>query len=198
MTYPHRNSPDTDRTHEISARTKTEAEKQNNTEMFEIVDDNDRVVGVAPRNKCHGNPELVHRTAHVVVFSSCGKILLQKRSADKDIQPGKWDTAVGGHLAPGETYLQAARREMHEEIGLPEDQQLNILFDNRIRNTVESENVRVFRTVSDGPFNPQSEEIDQLRFWTRGEIRRALGTDTFTPNLETELLQIFPDLRPEP
>ena len=81
-------------------------------ELFEIVDDNDLVIGTAPRRECHGNPALVHRAAHVLVFNRAGQLLLQKRSASKDIQPGKWDTSVGGHLDPGENYLTAAVREM--------------------------------------------------------------------------------------
>ena len=68
-------------------------------------------VGVAPRRECHGNPKLLHRTVHVVVFHpETGAILLQKRAVTKDIQPGKWDTAVGGHLALGEDYETGARR----------------------------------------------------------------------------------------
>lgn len=156
-------------------------------EWFDIVDSEDRVIGRARRADCHGNPALVHRTAHVVVFASDGRILLQRRSSGKDIQPGKWDTAVGGHLAPGEAYESAARREMNEEIGLSPDTPLEFLFDSRIRNRVESENVRVFKTVSNGPFRPHPEEIDELRFWTCDELRQALGQGIFTPNLELEI-----------
>jgi len=68
--------------------------------------------------KCHGNPALVHRAVHVLVVNAAGELLLQKRSARKDIQPGKWDTSVGGHLEPGESYFAAALREMREELGL--------------------------------------------------------------------------------
>ena len=161
------------------------------SEWFEIVDQTDTVCGRARRSDCHGNPALVHRTAHVVVVASDGRFLLQKRNALKDIQPGKWDTAVGGHLAVGETYEEAARREMVEEIGVPADLPLDFLFDSRIRNDMESENVRVFRTVWDGPFQPQEEEIDALRLWTEDELRKAIGTGVFTPNLEVELTQIF-------
>jgi isopentenyldiphosphate isomerase len=160
-------------------------------EWFEIVDDQDQVIGRAPRAECHGNPALVHRTAHVVVFSSDGRLLLQKRSADKDIQPGKWDTAVGGHLAPGETYEQGARREMREELGLPSDLPLVWLFRSKIRNEIESENVGVFQLVSDGPFHAQEEEIDELKFWSPGNLRRAVGTGIFTPNLEQEIRRLF-------
>ena len=68
------------------------------TEIFDIVDENDRVIGQAPRSECHGNPALVHRVAHVLVFNSRGELLLQKRSQAKDIQPGKWDTILGAYV----------------------------------------------------------------------------------------------------
>ena len=63
-----------------------------NDEWFEIVDEHGKVAGKALRSECHGNPVLVHRTAHVMVFHPDGRLLLQKRSLKKDIQPGKWDT----------------------------------------------------------------------------------------------------------
>lgn len=157
------------------------------SERFEIVDDEGRVIGTAWRRECHGNPALVHRTAHVVVRSADGRVLLQKRSATKDIQPGRWDTAVGGHLHLGEAYEQAARREMAEEIGIDGRLPLTHLFDTRIRNPVESEHVRVFGLTHDGPFVPQADEIDELRFWTVAEVDQALGDGVFTPNLEAEI-----------
>ena len=162
-------------------------------ELFEVVDENNLVIGSASRSECHGNPQLIHRTAHVVVFHPDGRILLQKRSAGKDIQPGKWDTAVGGHLMPGEDYKQAARREMNEELGLSSDLPLNLLFDSQIRNDLESENVRVFSTVSSGPFDIQQTEIDEVRFWERGKIieEMKLPDSSFTPNLISELKSLF-------
>ena len=74
-------------------------------EYLDIFDETGKKVGCALRSECHGNPSLLHRTSHVVVFHpEDGKLLLQKRTMNKDIQPGKWDTAVGGHLAPGESF----------------------------------------------------------------------------------------------
>lgn len=160
-------------------------------EIFEIVDENGTVIGTASRSECHGNPSLVHRTAHVVVYHPDGRILLQKRSMLKDIQPGKWDTAVGGHLAPGETYVTAARREMAEELGIGGDVRLSHLFDSKIRNDIESENVRVFSCVHPGPFDFQAEEIDELRFWTLSELKDESNRSCFTPNLVAELDTLF-------
>ena len=161
-------------------------------EWFEVVNEADEVIGRAPRRRCHGDPSLIHRTAHVAVTSPGGELLLQLRSRTKDIQPGKWDTAVGGHLRPGEDYEAAARREMNEERGLPLSTPLAFCFDDRIRNQVESENVRVFRTTAAGPFAFQREEIDDVRFWSMAEIASELagGGEAFTPNLRRELAQL--------
>ena len=154
-------------------------------ELFEIVNERGEVIGTAPRERCHGDPGLVHRAAHVLVFNSKGELLLQLRSKDKDIQPGKWDTSVGGHLAVGETYEQAAVREMKEELGI-EGVEMKHLYDYPLRNEVESENIRSFMAVYDGRVRFQEEEIDAVLFWRMDEVKSALGTGVFTPNFEQE------------
>ncbi len=154
-------------------------------EFFDIVDDNDRVIGTAPRRECHGNPALVHRAAHVLVFNRAGQLLLQKRSPDKDIQPDKWDTSVGGHLDPGESYLEAAVREMHEELGLS-GLPLTFLYHSKIRNEIESENIATYLTSHEGPFVYNRREIVEVRFWGPEEIDQGMGTGVFTPNFEEE------------
>lgn len=162
-------------------------------EIFEVVDESNNVIGTAKRSECHGNPSLIHRTAHVVVYHSDGRLLLQKRASNKDVQPGKWDTAVGGHLDPGEDFEQAARREMNEELGLAVDLPLTQLFDSKIRNDIESENVRVFKTIHDGPFKHHPDEIDEIKFWDICELRNATRQtpEIFTPNLLQELKQLL-------
>jgi len=154
-------------------------------EFFEIVDDKGKIIGTAPRNVCHGDPSLVHRAAHVLVFNSAGKLLLQLRSNDKDIQPGKWDTSVGGHLAVGEGYEEAALREMEEELGIT-GVELRYLYDYPLRNAVESENLRSFYAVYDGVVKHQPEEIDDVRWWDIKDVRASLGSGIFTPNFEEE------------
>ena len=162
-----------------------------NDEIFEIVDEDNRVVGTAKRSECHGNPSLIHRTAHVIVFHPDGRILLQKRSMEKDIQPGKWDTSVGGHLMLGEDFETAARREMVEELGILDSLQLRNIFDSKIRNSIESENTRVFSTVCAGPFDFPKSEIDEVKFWTVCELRKGMEIGLFTPNLIAELERLF-------
>ncbi len=156
-------------------------------EMFEIVDEDDQVIGLMPRTQCHGDPALVHRVAHVLIVNNQGEVLLQKRSKYKDTQPGKWDTSVGGHLDPGEDYLAAANREMAEELGLV-DLPLTFLYHSRLRNEIESENVATFLALYSGDTEPNPKEIDEVRYWSDAEVEAALGSGSLTPNFEQEWL----------
>lgn len=155
------------------------------TELFDIVDEQDRVIGQAPRRRCHGDPSLIHRVAHVLVFDDEGRLLLQKRSMSKDIQPGRWDTSVGGHLDLGEDYFAAARREMEEELGI-RGVSLRFLYRSRIRNDIESENVATYLARYSGEIRFDCGEIDEVRFWSPAEIEATLGSGVFTPNFEEE------------
>ncbi|MCF7791562.1 MAG: NUDIX domain-containing protein [Victivallales bacterium] len=156
-------------------------------EYLEIVDEQNNVIGRALRSECHGKPELIHRTAHLIIENDKGEILLQKRSMNKDIQPCKWDTAAAGHFIPGESAYQAVRREMNEELGIPINTPVSYIFDIRIRNEIESENVSVYKLNYNGPFNFQKEEIDEVSFWTVNELKGSFGKEIITPACEKEL-----------
>jgi len=154
-------------------------------EMFEIIDEEGMVIGLASRQACHSNPSLLHRVVHVLVANEAEELLLQKRSAHKDIQPDRWDSSVGGHLHPGEDWKRAAEREMREELGI-EGENLVPLHIYPWRTTRESELVRTYLCRNNGPFHPNEKEITEIRFWTLEAIRRHLGDGTFTPNFEEE------------
>lgn len=160
-------------------------------ELIDIYNSAGEKIGRAERSKAHGDNTLLHRAAHVFVFSRDGRVLLQKRAVTKRIQPGKWDASVGGHLAAGEDYLTGARRELAEELGLPENTPLEHLFDVEIRNEIESEDARVFKAISDGPFDFQKEEIDEVRFFTEEELKAPEWRQNFTPCLIGELERLY-------
>ena len=73
----------------------------NNQEMFPLVDEQGNITGAATRGECHNGSKLLHPVIHLHVFNSKGELYLQKRPEWKDIQPGKWDTSVGGHVDLG-------------------------------------------------------------------------------------------------
>ena len=163
-------------------------------EIFPIVDEEGKVTGEAARSICHdGRSMLLHPVIHLHVFNLSGEFYLQKRSKNKDIQPGKWDTSVGGHIAPGESVEEALIREAREELGLtgfkPEFIGKYIWQSSRERELVYS-----FSTTTGDIPVPDKDEIDEGRFWSPEEISGATGKEIFTPNFENEFLKFFSEL----
>ena len=167
--------------------------KDNIKELFPVVTEQGEVIGSATRGECHSGSRLLHPVVHLHVFNSRGEIYLQKRPEWKDIQPGKWDTAVGGHVDYGETPAEALQREVREELGITEFMPQFVdmyVFDSRR----ERELVYVHRTTYDGPVRPSQNELDGGRFWSTAEIRAAIGQGILTPNFESEYQRCFPEL----
>ena len=164
--------------------------KDNSLEIFPIVDEEGRVVGKATRGECHSGSKLLHPVVHLHVFNSKGEVYLQRRPDWKDIQPGKWDTSVGGHIDYGEEPEQALVREVREELGITEFTPERIgkyVFESKR----EKELVYVHRTTYDGPVKPSADELNGGRFWTIDEIREAIGQEVLTPNFESEFQKFF-------
>ena len=162
-------------------------------EKFPVVDEDGRVIGSATRGECHNGSRLLHPVVHLHVFNSAGSLYLQKRPEWKDIQPGKWDTAVGGHIDYGETPEEALRREVREELGVTDF--TPVFVDKYVfESTRERELVYVHRTTYDGPICPSAEELDGGRFWTMEEIREVMGRGVLTPNFESEFQRCFGNL----
>jgi isopentenyldiphosphate isomerase/intracellular septation protein A len=162
-------------------------------ECFDRVDPEGNVLGQAPRSVCHSRPGLLHPVVHLHVLNSQERIFLQKRSLTKQIQPGKWDTAVGGHVQSGEAIESALIREAEEELGLSGFKALG-LARYIWESAVESELVYMFVARTDQPLRLNLQEMDEGRFWKIEEIQSALGKDILTPNFEIEfaiLLQRF-------
>ena len=153
-------------------------------ECFDIIDESGKIIGKATREECHSNKSLAHRTVHVLVFNSKGELFLQKRAMNKDIQPGKWDTSVGGHLNLGETFDQAVKRELKEELGI--NAPVKHTYDYWMRSDIETEYVRTYVCFYDGKIEFDPIEISEGRFWTNTEIESKIGTGIFTPNFEQE------------
>jgi isopentenyldiphosphate isomerase len=161
----------------------------NEKEMLPLVDENGNVVGAATRGECHHGSMKMHPVVHLHVFNSKGELYLQRRPEWKDIQPGKWDTAVGGHVDLGENVEQALRREVREELGIT-DFHAERLMQYVFRSDRECELVFVHKTVYDGVIQP-SKELDGGRFWSVDEIRENLGKGVFTPNFEGEIEKVI-------
>jgi isopentenyl-diphosphate delta-isomerase type 1 len=155
-------------------------------EILEVVDKDGKVLGLAKRSEIHGNPSLLHRVVHILVFDGKGRLLLQRRSMSKDVAPGKWDTSVGGHVDPGENILDAARREMKEELGV-EECRLDYLYAYLFSNRIESELVSTFFCEYNGGFAFNKDEIEEIAFWDMKKIKEQIGKNVFSGHLEKEI-----------
>ena len=166
-------------------RQRKKQKKLQNEEWVPLVDEKGKVIGQAPRSKVHNGSKLLHPVVHLHVLNKSGAILLQKRPMNKLIQPGKWDTAVGGHISAGETLEQALKKEAAEEIGLKDfNARLQRVY--KWESEVEAELVYMFTTHDSKNVGVQSDEVEELRFWTKKQVEENFGDGVFTPNFELE------------
>jgi len=149
-------------------------------EAFTVVDENDRVIGRAPRREVHGN-NLRHRAVHIFLFNRTGELLLQKRSRWKDRHPELWDSSAAGHVAAGEEYDATAVRELREELGVTAA--LTRIAKLPASEQTEEEFICLYRGEHEGPFAPPRAEIEAVQFFRREIIARwvAERPDDFAP-----------------
>lgn len=156
-----------------------------NEEWVPLVDESGNVNGSAPRSQVHNGSKLLHPVVHMHLLNRNKAILLQKRPMSKQIQPGKWDSAVGGHISVGETLEQALKKEAFEEIGLA-DFSAKMYKVYKWETDVEAELVYLFISFDFKNFKVHSDEVEEVRFWTKSQIENQLGKNIFTPNFEYE------------
>lgn len=165
-------------------------------ELLPIVDVRGNVQGSALRSHCHNYSFLLHPVVHLHLFNTKGELCLQKRAYTKDIQPDKWDTAVGGHVSYNEPIEVALQREAQEELGIT-GFLYQKAFSYAFRSEREYELVNAFVACYDGQICFDSQEISEVRFWTFDEIKGMMGNSVFTPNFEQEFDRLIQYLRKE-
>lgn len=158
-------------------------------EMLPLVEENGLVIGQAPRGYCHGGSKALHPVVHLHLINRFGQLYVQKRSLSKDLYPGRWDTAVGGHVSYGELILEALLREAREELGLTAMNPIYLMTYVHESDT-ERELVNVFAAVGNFDIDPHNEEVSEGRWWDYQEIKDNFEKSIFTPNFEEEFGKI--------
>lgn len=159
-------------------------------ELLEIFDVHGNYLGLLERSECHKNPNVAHKAVHVLVFNSKFELILQKRSSKKELYPDHWDTSVGGHLAPKETYFEAGIRECEEELGF-KPEKLIFLYSYTAKFPHEIELVETYYTIFDGPFNFQnSSEVSEIKAFSLKELFELKDTSDFSPFFLMELKEL--------
>lgn len=159
-------------------------------ERVDWIDDAGNVIEVVPRSRMRAE-NLLHRSVAVIVTTTDGRLVIQRRADTKDVYPGWWDIGAGGVVAAGEDLGTAARRELAEELGVdarPEHVGLERFEDDRAR-----EVCTVFRVVHDGPFHPADGEAVEIRTVDPGEFAELSRRVRFLPGSLAMLLPHLPE-----
>ncbi|MEV6398771.1 NUDIX domain-containing protein [Streptomyces sp. NPDC051907] len=152
-------------------------------EILDIVDENDVVVGQAPRGEAYARG-LRHRCVFVLATDAQGRVFVHRRTATKLVFPSLYDMFVGGVVGAGESYDEAALREAEEELGvsgLPRPVPLFTFL-------YESEDGRqswwssVYEVRCELPVRPQEEEVAWHAFLPAAELERRIGEWEWVPD----------------
>jgi isopentenyldiphosphate isomerase len=149
-------------------------------ELIDLVDEHDRVVGTATRTEMRA-ARLRHRCVAIVVRHPDGRVLVHRRSADKDLWPGRWDIAVGGVVGQGESYAAAAARELAEEVGITGVRPRFVRHETYDDPDV-SEQAALYEMTWDGPLRFVDGEVVEARWVTPDELAALVIREPFCPD----------------
>lgn len=148
------------------------------SEHMDVVDESDEVIGRDTRANVHAR-HAIHRGVHVFVVNQAGELLLQRRAVTKRDYPGYWDASVGGQVMAGESYEQAAIRELREELGCrAESIRLIAKYDSF--SSRQREKRALFSYESEGPFHVPPAEVDEVRFVPPAQVSQMMEAESFT------------------
>lgn len=170
-------------------------------EYFDIVDENDIPTGqIVTRQEAH-DKGLIHRAVTVLVINTRGELFMIRRSPHKKRNPNKWQAAPSGHVQAGESYEQAALRELEEELGIPgEIQETTVQGEPFLRNYIEGdrEHFKLFICQIGEEVAKRirtNEEAAEYRFMGISEVRywvKRIGYESGLPRKPHDFRDVFP------
>src|SRR3989344_8880879 len=163
--------------------------KDDKNELFIVVDRDDKILEYRTRHDCHHDNKLIHRAIGIVIFNSRGELLLQKRSKFKDTNPGLYSISAAGHVGRGESYLEAAKRELFEELGI----KIELKFKKKfiLSNNQETEMDVIFQGKYDGTFNIDQNEVEKVEFYSIKKVKKIINKLTPFAKMGLKNLEII-------
>ncbi|MFD7616956.1 NUDIX hydrolase [Streptomyces sp. NPDC059802] len=150
-------------------------------EILDIVDENDVVVGQAPRGEATARG-LRHRCVFIEARDAEGRLFVHRRTPGKLVFPSRYDMFVGGVVGAGESYDQAALRETEEELGVSGLPRPEPLFKFLYEHAGHSWWSYVYQVRCELPVNPQVAEVAWHTFLTDDELARRIGDREWVPD----------------
>ena len=142
-------------------------------ELLDLVDEKDQVVGEVWKSKAHKNPSLLHREVAVIIFDGKNRILFQKRSNNKKINPSIWAESCAGHVPKGMKPLNAAHMELQEELGFD----TVLKYYSKTLAHLPNETHFTYWFIGKYPnkeIKSQREEVDQVKFLSQTQLKRLV------------------------
>lgn len=159
-------------------------------EVLDVVDENNEVIGSAPYAEVY-QQRLNHRIVHVLIFNEKGEVFLQQRSAKKTFCPGHWVTSAGGHVQKGESYEEAALRELQEELGVRTE--LTKIDESPYDHYKMRKFLEVYRGLWNGEFSLNEDEVAGGRWFAVNEVKEMVKKNDFIhPELAHVIERLYP------
>lgn len=157
--------------------------------LIDAVNERDEEIGTIRRGEALQEGRNF-RTAHVFIFDSDGRLLLQRLAPQRDRHPGRWGSSVAAYLFAGESYREGAARRMREELGIGAP--LERLGKIEMRDVDSLKFVSLFSAHSDGAEIREPDHVSQLQYWPIEAIEARLdqSPSSFTPTF-IELFNAF-------
>lgn len=161
-------------------------------ELVDIVDEFDKVIQVVPRRVMRAD-RLRHRAVFIAILDGAGRLLVHRRSPHKDVWPSWCDIAVGGVVGTGESYLEAAHRELAEEVGVSAAtlEEIDLGESRAYDDDQVSLMARCYLVTSPGPFTFDDGEVVEAWWVHRDGLNDLLSRENFLPDSLALLLPLI-------
>lgn len=150
--------------------------------QYPIVNDDDQIIGYKEKNQAY-KEGLMLRAIQIFVYNEDGELFIQKRSKNKLRYPNCFCSSVAGHVEPGESYQKAAIRELEEELGIKNHNNLKFIIKEKSPIDKQNHSITSFFTIkTSDKIKLQEEEIENGNFYKVDDIKELISLqNNFTP-----------------